>query len=141
VNISSLTHTHTHNILHFFNSHKPHFFNKQTNKHTHTHTHTNKQHFSDTLQKLETGGIQQVRANEQIVWKDTLRTTFVWMDWFSIPQRGIDETSQTDIELSLRTIPAYVERADFVTIVAPACKHKDRYDRSTNKNAELSYRT
>ena len=54
--------------------------------------------------------------DQKLVWKDILKTTYVWMDWFSIPQRGIDDTKVVDIEFAVRSIPAYVEKADFVHI-------------------------
>ena len=47
----------------------------------------------------------------------------------------------TELGNAVKSIPAYVERADFVAIVAPGCLHADRRCAETQLRAKTCYRT
>ena len=88
-----------------------------------------------------------VRAEE---WKEILSTAYVWIDWASMPQPSACSPSvsqdkkakmETDLGNAVKSIPSYVEKADFVTIVAPGCLHADRRDRETKFRSRTCYRT
>ena len=71
-------------------------------------------------------------------WKDMLRRTFLWVDWFSMPQPSAEKVEDIgDAKMeelrargsrAIRSIPAYVERSDFMMILAPPSEHKNRGD-------------
>jgi ankyrin repeat protein len=88
-----------------------------------------------------------VRSRE---WEDILTSSYVWFDWGSMPQPsacppGVAEekkkTMDTNLRKAVKSIPAYVERADFVVIVAPGCLHADRRDPETGLREKTCYRT
>jgi len=88
-----------------------------------------------------------VQAEE---WEEILRTAYVWIDWASMPQPSAcppsvsqDKKNKigTDLGNAVKSIPAYVEKADFVTIVAPGCLHADRRDSESKNRARICYRT
>ena len=69
----------------------------------------------------------------RIEWQDMLRKTYLWIDWISMPQPSADKYSnqtiaklRADSAKAIRSIPAYVERSDFILILAPGCNHTDR---------------
>lgn len=87
-------------------------------------------------------------------WKTILRDAYVWFDWISMPQ----PTQKTDMhghhysskqmkdisvecKRALASIPSYVERSDFVLVLAPECMHQQRIDPYTNKRVRMSYTT
>jgi len=83
-------------------------------------------------------------------WKEMLSTAYVWFDWASMPQPsacppGTSEEKKKEMEADLgnavKSIPAYVEKADFVAIVAPGCLHVDRRDPETKLRTKTCYRT
>ena len=75
---------------------------------------------------------------------------YVWIDWASIPQPSVSSLDTStekkeklliDQRNAINSISAYVERADFVVIVAPGCLHADRRDPETNLRTKTCYRT
>jgi hypothetical protein len=48
---------------------------------------------------------------------------------------------EADLGNAVKSIPAYVEKADFVAIVAPGCLHVDRRDPETKLRTKTCYRT
>jgi len=69
-------------------------------------------------------------------WKVMLKRTYLWVDWFSMPQPGAEKEDEIGKEAmaklkaegsrAIRSIPAYVERSDFIMILVPGCHHSDR---------------
>ena len=69
-------------------------------------------------------------------WKKMLKRTYLWVDWFSMPQPGAEKEDKIGKEAmadlrakgsrAIRSIPAYVERSDFIMILVPGCHHSDR---------------
>jgi len=69
-------------------------------------------------------------------WKAMLKRTYLWVDWFSMPQPGAEKedkigkeamaTLRAEGSRAIRSIPAYVERSDFIMILVPGCHHSDR---------------
>eukprot|EP00938_MAST-03A_sp_MAST-3A-sp1_P000415 g415.t1 len=69
-------------------------------------------------------------------WKNMLRRTYLWIDWCSMPQPSAESVEEIGQERmadlrergsrAIRSIPAYVERSDFMMILAPPGEHKDR---------------
>jgi len=69
-------------------------------------------------------------------WKAMLKRTYLWVDWFSMPQPGAEKEDEIGKEAmttlraegsrAIRSIPAYVERSDFIMILVPGSHHSDR---------------
>ena len=69
-------------------------------------------------------------------WKTILKRTYLWVDWFSMPQPGAEKedkigkeamaTLRAEGSRAIRSIPAYVERSDFIMILVPGCHHSNR---------------
>lgn len=69
-------------------------------------------------------------------WKVMLKRTYLWVDWFSMPQPGAEKEDEIGKEAmatlraegsrAIRSIPAYVERSDFIMILVPSLYHSDR---------------
>ena len=69
-------------------------------------------------------------------WKSMLKRTYFWVDWFSMPQPGAEKFEnigekemsvlRSDGTKAIRSIPAYVERSDFILILVPSLYHSDR---------------
>merc|ERR1711871_1527200 len=69
-------------------------------------------------------------------WQVMLKRTYFWVDWFSMPQPGAEKIEdigkeemsvlQTEGSKAIRSIPAYVERSDFILILVPSLYHNDR---------------
>jgi ankyrin repeat protein len=69
-------------------------------------------------------------------WEAMLKRTYLWVDWFSMPQPGAEKEDEIGKEAmetliaegsrAIRSIPAYVERSDFIMILVPGCHHSDR---------------
>jgi len=119
--------------------------------------------FLRVMQRLRSGEISQVQMNvfhtmiyktNHIVrakeWKEILNTAYVWFDWASMPQPSACPPSVTkeekdrmgtDLGNAVRSIPAYVEKADFVVIVAPGCLHADRREFHTKLRSKTCFRT
>ena len=103
-------------------------------------------------------------------WKEILSTAYVWIDWASMPQPSACPPTMSQKEKNIMrknmknavdSIPAYVifsnlfnkqtninnfesryvEKADFVAIVAPGCLHADRRDPETELRTKTCYRT
>jgi len=100
--------------------------------------------FQQLLQKSL--GDTEMDANHRIVygddrftsserWWTILRDAHIWFDWFSVPQLDEDERRNT-----LASIPAYVERSDFMLILAPCTNHADRINIDTGRKCNLCYR-
>ena len=51
------------------------------------------------------------------------------------------EKMGTDLGNAVKSIPAYVEKSDFVVVVAPGCLHADRRDPKTKLRTKTCYRT
>ena len=47
----------------------------------------------------------------------------------------------TDLGNAVKSIPAYVEKSDFVVVVAPGCLHANRRDSETKLRTKTCYRT
>ena len=120
--------------------------------------------FLRVMQRLLNGEIQKVELNayqamiyktnyavHATQWKEILSTAYVWFDWASMPQvitsssdiLSVEEKEklQRDNRNAVSSIPAYVEKADFVVIAAPGCLHTDRRDPKTNLRVKTCYRT
>ena len=82
-------------------------------------------------------------------WKEMLSNTFVWFDWASMPQPSASpdlpkakrDEMGADLGNAVKSIPAYVERSDFIAIVASGCLHADRRDPETKHRAKICFRT
>jgi ankyrin repeat protein len=69
-------------------------------------------------------------------WEAMLKRTYLWVDWFSMPQPGAENEDEIGKEAmaklraegsrAIRSIPAYVERSDFIMILVPSLYHSDR---------------
>ena len=69
-------------------------------------------------------------------WESMLKRTYFWVDWFSMPQPGAEKVEdigekemnvlRTEGTKAIRSIPAYVERSDFILILVPSLYHSDR---------------
>jgi len=69
-------------------------------------------------------------------WKEMLARTYLWIDWISMPQPGAEKEEEIGKEKmaslrergsrAIKSIPAYVERSDFLLILVPGCYHSDR---------------
>ena len=69
-------------------------------------------------------------------WNAMLKRTYLWIDWISMPQPGAEkekeigkeklEQLRLDGSNSIQSIPAYVERSDFIMVLVPGCYHSDR---------------
>ena len=100
-----------------------------------------------------------------------LTSRYVWIDWSSMPQPSacppstdekVKEKHGTNLGKAVKSIPAYVlisllilistqthqhfvnsyvEKSDFVVIVAPGCLHADRRDPDTMLRTKTCYRT
>ena len=65
-----------------------------------------------------------------------LKRTYFWIDWVSMPQTGaekVEEIGKKKMDVlkvegskAIRSIPAYVERSDFILILVPSLYHSDR---------------
>ncbi len=75
---------------------------------------------------------------------------YVWIDWSSMPQPSAcssdakkEERERMGVDLgkAVKSIPAYVEKSDFVVIVAPGCLHANRRDPDTKLRTKTCYRT
>ena len=119
--------------------------------------------FLRVMERLRNGEISQVEMNvfhtmmyktNHIVksseWKEILSSAYIWFDWGSMPQPSAYppgtpkkkiEKSQTDLRNAVGSIPSYVEKSDFVVIVAPGCLHADRRDPETKLRTKTCYRT
>jgi len=77
-------------------------------------------------------------------WTAMLKRTYLWVDWFSMPQPGAEKEDEIGKKrmanlrergsMAIRSIPAYVERSDFIMILVPGCHH-------SNRNVPTCYRT
>jgi len=116
-----------------------------------------------TLERLQNGEIKYVRqdlVNEIVTkhkvktgskeWNEILDNGYIWFDFLSIPQPtiSVEDTGsevfkklQRECKLGVRSIPGYVERSDIMIIVAPACDHKDRKNKSNGKPHRTGYRS
>jgi hypothetical protein len=68
-------------------------------------------------------------------WKRILNSekTYIWYDGFCVPRsRREDE---------FRSIPTYINRCDFMIILAPGCAHFDKIDPQSQRKMNLCYRT
>eukprot|EP00397_Hematodinium_sp_SG-2012_P021528 GEMP01022246.1.p1 GENE.GEMP01022246.1~~GEMP01022246.1.p1 ORF type:complete len:654 (-),score=121.62 GEMP01022246.1:290-2251(-) len=63
----------------------------------------------------------EVRDN----WSALLQDALVWYDYFSVPQ---EESNKEDTQLAIRSIPAYIEMATVMFILAPTMEHRESID-------------
>jgi ankyrin repeat protein len=76
-----------------------------------------------------------------------LANAYIWYDWFSQPQpsRGTSQDEiarlKRDLTLASDSVPAYVERADTLMILAPSSVHADMVDEQTGRKTYTCYRT
>jgi ankyrin repeat protein len=68
-------------------------------------------------------------------WKHILNPekTYIWYDGFSVPRSRRED--------GFRSIPSYLQRCNFMIILAPGCTHFDRVDPRTQRKMNLCYRT
>ena len=68
-------------------------------------------------------------------WKRILNPekTFIWYDGFCVPRSRRED--------GFRSIPSYIQRCNFMIILAPGCTHADRIDSRTQRKMNLCYRT
>ena len=69
-------------------------------------------------------------------WTTILKRTYLWVDWFSMPQPGAEKEDKIgkkkmsvlrkEGSRAIQSIPAYVERSDFIMILVPPLYHSDR---------------
>jgi hypothetical protein len=113
------------------------------------------------MKRLQTGKIPIVTTNptqarlngrshitRSAEWKEILDNAYIWFDWASMPQPAAEPKNSTkkeemaaDLTNAVRSIPAYIERSDFVAIVAPGCLHADRRNPKTKLRAKMCFRT
>ena len=72
-------------------------------------------------------------------WESMLKRAYFWIDWVSMPQPGAQKAEdigekamdvlRTEGSKAIRSIPAYVERSDFILILVPSLYHSDRRSR------------
>ena len=64
-------------------------------------------------------------------WKEILSSekTFIWYDGFCVPKSKREDR--------FRTIPAFIQRHDFMIILAPGCVHTDRIDPLTQRKMNM----
>ena len=91
--------------------------------------------------------------HRQIDWKIILNPgkCYLWFDWMSMPQPSAENETTCPAERlnmlkrkgvdAVHSIPAYVERCDFMMVLAPPSTHKDRIDEFTGKPARTSLRS
>ena len=68
-------------------------------------------------------------------WKRMLETqnTYIFYDGFCVPKEKREE--------AFRMIPKFIERCDFMIVLAPGCTHFDKIDCRTGRKMNLCYRT
>jgi hypothetical protein len=68
-------------------------------------------------------------------WKRILNSekTFIWYDGFCVPRSRREEGFQS--------ITSYIQKCDFMIILAPGCTHFDKIDPRTQRKMSLCYRT
>ena len=66
-------------------------------------------------------------------WVDILDTAYIWYDWISMSYEESSSSSSqlrsqspTPVVNSLKLLPMYIARSDFVSVVSPGCLHADR---------------
>jgi hypothetical protein len=102
------------------------------------------------LQRLADGELDvEMHPMHQMIYKQKKTTTkkewkemfaddkvYIWFDWLSMPQSAgapPDVSAEEMAELkvggkdAIMSIPAYIELSDFMLVVAPGSKHKDRH--------------
>eukprot|EP00397_Hematodinium_sp_SG-2012_P015178 GEMP01015451.1.p1 GENE.GEMP01015451.1~~GEMP01015451.1.p1 ORF type:complete len:744 (-),score=161.78 GEMP01015451.1:412-2643(-) len=73
---------------------------------------------------VHTHSLQSISSNENgvkeltINWRQSLDNALIWYDYFSIPQSPKSESA-------IASIPAYVERSEYVFVLTPPLEHKD----------------
>ena len=63
-------------------------------------------------------------------WREIAESSFVWMDFFSVPQQGSYYATETLTELTkaVDSIPAFIERCTHFFVVCPTIQHDDMSD-------------
>eukprot|EP00939_MAST-03C_sp_MAST-3C-sp1_P004862 g4862.t1 len=103
----------------------------------------------EALSRLKEGKVDAVTMSQlhQLAYKENVKTTakewsrilknvYLWFDWLSMPQPGAEKTKERRDALkqggsdAIRSIPAYVERSDFMVILAPYGVHENRKSRA-----------
>eukprot|EP00940_MAST-03C_sp_MAST-3C-sp2_P000311 g311.t1 len=79
-------------------------------------------------------------------WKSILANAYIWFDWMSMPQPSAEDKKTfpddqmkkiiQDGKKAICSIPAYIERSDFMMILAPSATHRDRKDKITGYSRE-----
>ena len=54
---------------------------------------------------------------------------------------SLDTRRFMTLKNAVKSIPAYVEKSDFVTIVAPGCLHAERHDLTGEGKSKICFRT
>ena len=94
---------------------------------------------------------KQKYSIESKEWRKMLTNTYIWFDWMSMPQPSAEDEATfpkdqmkiltRDGKKAICSIPAYIERSDFMMILAPSATHRDRKDKSTGAFARTCMRT
>ena len=117
----------------------------------------------EILKNLKSGNISRVDMNRfhSVIynhtfsvkakdWKDILENTYIWVDWMCMPQPSVEDPNDKrryeDICMkgsrAIRSIPAYIEKSDFMLILCPEGEHVDRKERfDKSKRAASCFRT
>ena len=75
------------------------------------------------LSPTDFASVGQSTAREQGLSRselDDLRNSYIWFDWFSIPQHGATK----DFALAVQSIPAFVDACEFFVALVPTIPHK-----------------
>lgn len=116
-----------------------------------------------TLRRLKSGQIPNVQTLpfERLIyhenfstsareWQSILEHSFLWVDWMSMPQPSAEANKESesywecvrDGKRAIHSIPAYMERSDFMLVLCPQAHHSDRKEMADDmKTISTCYRT
>ena len=58
-------------------------------------------------------------------WQDLVPDAFVWIDFFSVPQKKLKGGEMSDQEKATNSIAAYIERSSHFFVICPTVHHQD----------------
>ena len=61
-------------------------------------------------------------------WGGLLKNCFIWIDYASVPQKGLTLASKIDHAQAIESIPAYIERSKLFFVLCPKINHRDLAD-------------
>eukprot|EP00939_MAST-03C_sp_MAST-3C-sp1_P002240 g2240.t1 len=116
-----------------------------------------------TMRRLKSGQIPNVQTLpfERLIyhenfstsareWQSILEHSFLWVDWMSMPQPSAEANKESesywecvrDGKRAIHSIPAYMERSDFMLVLCPQAHHSDRKEMADDvKTISTCYRT